>query len=154
MGNIALIAFSLALVSCATKQRVSSKGCLAHDATAFYCVQYVSNYDGDTVKFKIPNTHPLFGENISIRVNGIDTPEMRTKDVCEKNKAKKAQRLVENILKNAKKIDLKNISRGKYFRVVADIYADGVSVSSVLIKKRLAYRYDGGRKPSSNWCAF
>ena len=43
---------------------------------------YVRNYDGDTVTFNLPNLHPIIGENISIRVNSIDTPEINGK--CEK----------------------------------------------------------------------
>ena len=40
---------------------------------------YVQNYDGDTVTFNLPGLHPIIGEKISIRVNGIDTPEIRGK---------------------------------------------------------------------------
>jgi len=42
---------------------------------------YVSNYDGDTIKFDLPGLHPIIGKKINIRVNGIDTPEIRGK--CE-----------------------------------------------------------------------
>ena len=77
---------------------------------------------------------------------------MRTKDRCEKEKAKKAQKFVENLLKGAKRIDLKNISRGKYFRIVADVIADGVNVKQALIDKKLGVPYDGGKKKNINWC--
>ena len=40
---------------------------------------YVQNYDGDTVTFNLPGLHPIIGEKINIRVNGIDTPEIRGK---------------------------------------------------------------------------
>ena len=43
---------------------------------------YLRNYDSDTIPFDLPGLHPIIGEKISIRVNGIDTPEMRGK--CEK----------------------------------------------------------------------
>jgi len=45
---------------------------------------YVRNYDGDTITFNLPGLHPIIGEKISIRVNGIDTPEIKGK--CEKEK--------------------------------------------------------------------
>ena len=45
---------------------------------------YVRNYDGDTITFNLPGLHPIIGEKINIRVNGIDTPEIRGK--CEKEK--------------------------------------------------------------------
>ena len=129
----------------------SGKGCL-HDAKNFRCVQYLNNYDGDTVTFNIPSVHTLFGRKISVRVLGVDTPEKRTKDMCEKQKAKQAQRAVAVVLKNAKRIDLENISRGKYFRIVADIKFDGQSLSKFLLAQGLAYQYDGGKKRKVNWC--
>ncbi|MBF0370483.1 MAG: hypothetical protein HQL52_13605 [Magnetococcales bacterium] len=42
-------------------------------------VIYRGNYDGDTIRFDIPGVHPLLGDNISIRVRGVDTPEIRGK---------------------------------------------------------------------------
>ena len=33
--------------------------------------------DGDTFKIDLPGMHALFGDNLSIRVLGIDTPEMK-----------------------------------------------------------------------------
>ena len=39
--------------------------------------QVVSVYDGDTFKIDLPNMHPLFGDDLSIRLFGVDTPEMR-----------------------------------------------------------------------------
>ena len=39
--------------------------------------QVVDVYDGDTFKIDLPSMHPLFGDDISIRLFGVDTPEMR-----------------------------------------------------------------------------
>ena len=123
-----------------------------HDEKNFRCVKYIKNYDADTVTFDVPNVHPLLGNKINIRVSGVDTPEIRTKNSCEKEKARNAKRLVSNLLKNAKRIDLLNIKRGKYFRVVADISIDGKSLSHYLLKNGLAYSYDGQTKKKINWC--
>src|SRR5688572_9894328 len=71
-----------------------------HTKTEFRCVKYIKNYDADTVTFNIPDVHPLIGENISVRVNGIDTPEIKGKNDCEKMAARTAQRLIENLLKS------------------------------------------------------
>lgn len=125
----------------------------AHDNKTFRCVKFIKNYDGDTVTVKIPETHPLFGENIGVRILGIDTPEKNGSKPCEKERARDAQRLVENLMKNAKSIELRNVDRDKYFRVLAEVWADGKSIGDLLIKNNLAYAYDGGRKPAStNWC--
>jgi micrococcal nuclease len=129
----------------------AEEGC-KHDKTNFKCVQYVKNYDADTITFNIPNTHPLFGEKINIRVLGVDTPEIKTKNKCEKQKAILAKKEVETLLKNAKRIDLRNLKRGKYFRVVADVMVDGKSLTEFLLKNGHAYSYDGGKKKKMDWC--
>ena len=130
---------------------LNSEECI-HTKDRFNCVEYISNYDGDTIKVNIPNIHPLLGEKISIRVNGIDTAEIRTKDTCEKEMAYKAKNLVNELLKNSKRIDLINIKRGKYFRIASDVLIDGKSLSNILLKKNLAYKYNGGKKPNIGWC--
>lgn len=123
-----------------------------HDKTSFRCVEYVRNYDADTITFNIPSTHPLLGEKINIRVLGVDTPEIRTKNKCEKAKAKASKDIVADKLKKAKRIDLLNVSRGKYFRIVADVIIDGESLSKYLLSQGHAYAYDGGKKKNMNWC--
>ncbi|MDA8793603.1 thermonuclease family protein [Bacteriovoracaceae bacterium] len=148
MKNISLILIYLVFM---VSSSVMAGSC-QHDSTSFRCVKYIKNYDADTITFNIPSVHPLFGKNINIRVIGVDTPEIRTKNKCEKNKGRNAKRLVKNLLKQAKRIDLVNVKRGKYFRVVADVLIDGKSLSSYLLKNGLAYAYDGGTKKKVDWC--
>jgi endonuclease YncB( thermonuclease family) len=114
-------------------------------------VQYVRNYDGDTVTFNIPNIHPVIGDKVSIRVRGIDTPEIRTK--CEKEKVLgyKAKQVVADLFVGAKDITLTEVGRGKYFRLVANIIIDGTNLSQILLDKQLAVVYNGGTK-TKNWC--
>ena len=112
---------------------------------------YVRNYDGDTITFNLPNLHPIIGEKISVRVNGIDTPEI--KGNCEKEKydAQQAKEMVADILKNAEQITLKNIERGKYFRIAANVLVDGEDLGDMLVEAGVAVKYDGGKK-SHKWC--
>ena len=123
-----------------------------HDKANFRCVKYIRNYDADTVTFNIPNIHPIVGNKVNIRVNGVDTPEIRTKNQCEKKKAVIAKKYAQTFLKNAKVINLENIQRGKYFRIVADVIIDGKSLTEMLLVKGLAYPYDGGTKRKVDWC--
>lgn len=136
---------------CTIAYATETKNC-QHDDITFRCVKFLRNYDGDTVTVSIPGVHPLIGEKISVRVLGIDVPEIKGKNKCEKDKAKTAQRLVENLLKNAKNIELKNVQRDKYFRILADVVADGKSVKDIVIKNHLAYEYAGGTKLHVDWC--
>ncbi|MEC7416742.1 MAG: thermonuclease family protein, partial [SAR324 cluster bacterium] len=109
----------------------------------FSGVEYVRNYDGDTMTVNIPGVHPLFGNEIGIRVRGIDTPEIREKYPFEKQKAKETKTLIEGILNRANKITLHDIEREKYFRIVASVIVDGQNLSDLLLAKKLAVPYDG-----------
>ena len=111
----------------------------------------VSVYDGDTFKVDITHYPPLIGQHISIRINGVDTPEIRGKCEQEKVLARKAKQYTVTKLRSAKTIELRNIQRGKYFRIVADVYADGQSVGEGLVREELAVIYDGGKK-AKDWC--
>lgn len=123
-----------------------------HNATTFKCVKYIRNYDADTITFDIPKVHPLIGNHISVRVRHIDTPEMTGKLPCEKDKARVAKNLIENLLKNSKRIDLENVDKDKYFRILADVVVDGKPLKDVLLKNNLAYAYEGKAKQKLNWC--
>ncbi len=143
--------FCLALFSLAFGDPPASPNC-THDATTFRCVKFIKNYDADTITVKIPGVHPLIGEKISVRVSGIDTAEVRGQAPCEKDSARNARQLVENLLKRAKNIELRHVDRDKYFRILADVYFDGRSLSEVLVQNRLAVAYDGGTKARTDWC--
>lgn len=127
-------------------------GACLHTDEKLSCVKYLSNYDGDTIRFIIPNVHSLLGRSISVRVGGIDTAEIKGKSRCEKRMAKLSRDFVGKLLRRAKRVDLDNIQRGKYFRIVADVKLDGESLSESLIKYNLATSYDGGTKSKVDWC--
>ena len=112
---------------------------------------YVRNYDGDTITFNLPNLHPLIGKKIRVRLNGIDTPEIKGKCDKEKYDAEQAREMVEDILKDAEKITLKNMQRGNYFRIASDVLVDGENLGDILIEAGIAVKYDGGMK-THKWC--
>jgi len=113
--------------------------------------EVTSIYDGDTFRANIKEYPDLLGYRIGIRVNGIDTPEMRGKCQKEKALARKAKQYSVAKLRAAKSIELKNMKRGKYFRIVADVYVDGHNLGEMLINENLAVPYDGGHK-GKDWC--
>ena len=95
-------------------------------------LEITSIYDGDTFRANIEGFPPVIGEHMSIRINGIDTPELRGKCDKEKQLAKLAKHFTVERLRAVRSITLKNIKRGKYFRLIADV--DGVSLGEQLIK--------------------
>ena len=48
--------------------------------------------------------------------------------------------MVADILKDAEQINLKNMERGKYFRIAADVYVDGESLADMLIEAGVTVR--------------
>ena len=59
--------------------------------------------------------------------------------------------MVADILKDAEQITLKNMKRGKYFRIAADVYVDGENLADMLIEAGMAVSYGGGKK-THKWC--
>lgn len=114
--------------------------------------EVTSIYDGDTFRATVRAWPPLIGERIGIRINGIDTPEMKGKCQAEKELARRAKQHTVSLLRSARVIELRRMKRGKYFRIVADVYADGHSVGESLVRNGLAVRYDGGTK-TKDWCS-
>ncbi|MBF0614026.1 MAG: thermonuclease family protein [Magnetococcales bacterium] len=114
-------------------------------------VVYLGNHDGDTFRVTIPGVPPLFGENISIRIRGVDTPELRGQCAQEKLLARVAKRELHHLLVRAGEITLKEVGRDKYFRIVARVEADGEDVGARLLRMGLATPYDGGHKQVP-WC--
>lgn len=124
-----------------------SLSCLA-DVTVS---RVVSVYDGDTFRVDIDEWPGIVGRNMPVRIAGIDTPERRSKCSKEKILAYKARQKLAAILRQGDVV-LKNIRRGKYFRLLSDVFVNGKSVADLMIQSGYAVRYDGGRKPP-NACA-
>ena len=123
--------------------------CMAANETygSIVVSKVVSVYDGDTFKVNIDGWPDIIGKNISIRIYGIDTPEIRgtkgeAKQLALKAKALSAKRLLE-----AGTVTLRNIKRGKYFRIIAEVYVDRVHLGTLLIRNGLAKEYYGGKRP-------
>jgi micrococcal nuclease len=152
MMNFYFILGGMALGGFAFAQENPAQSPCFHPPKAFRCVKYIKNYDGDTLTVDIPNLHSFFGRNAKVRVRGMDTPEIHGHQPCEREAARNARRLLESLLKNAKRIDLENVDKDKYFRILADVQVDDRSVAGLMIKNELAYPYDGGRKVLRNWC--
>lgn len=123
-----------------------------HSDKRLNCVKVVSVYDGDTVFVDVPGVHPLFGKRVGVRVYGIDTPERTGQAPCEKIKALEAKRVVEGLVTSAKRVDLVELRRDKYFRILAKVLVDGRSIADELLERKLAYPYFGETKVRRDWC--
>jgi len=103
--------------------------------------------DGDTIEIvflhggKIPT-------KISIRIKGVDTPELRGKTDLEKKAAIFVKEKVEEVLNDQKIIQVKFVKWGKYSnRIIGDVIFNQDSyLSDFLLANGYAQVYKGKRK--------
>lgn len=102
-------------------------------------------YDGDsiTIAAKPYDNYPIY--RFSVRLNGIDTPELRTSNENEKKHAILARDALHNKIYD-KIVELKNVESEKYGRLLADIYLGEENINEWLITQNFAVKYDGGTK--------
>lgn len=118
-------------------------------------VEFVGAYDGDTFSVNIPSLPDVFGKRILVRVMHIDAPEKNGDTPCEKRVASEAGEALEILLASAKRIDLINPQRDKFFRILSEVLVDGkIDVSDYMLKKKLAYPYEGDTKQIVDWCKY
>ncbi|MCC9625623.1 thermonuclease family protein [Thalassospira sp. MA62] len=108
-------------------------------------------YDGDTVYVAIPGL-PNEIAKMSVRVRGVDTPEIRGKCESEKQLAYQARDYARKRLKSAKSVQFCEPEWGRYGgRVVASVRIDGSALETELIENGLGRPYDGKTKRQP-WC--
>ncbi|WP_226896515.1 thermonuclease family protein [Poseidonibacter ostreae] len=114
--------------------------------------EVTSIYDGDTFRVNIKGYPKIIGHKMAIRLANVDTPEIKAKCTQERLLARKAKQFTVNFIRNAKVLELKNMKKDKYFRIVAELHSnDNKSLATELIRNDLAVPYFGGKK-SKNWC--
>lgn len=111
-------------------------------------VELVRVVDGDTIIVNIAGWPEIVGQAIGVRVADCDTPELRDRRPAIKEKAYLAKGALTTLLMTSDVIELRNVRRGKYFRLVADVYADDLNIADVLVHSGLALPYDGDKRPA------
>lgn len=97
--------------------------------------------DGDTIAVEVT-------QKIKLRLSRINTPELRSKDPEEKERALAAKAYVENRLAEGKVVKFITYEIGNFGRFLVDIFIDGSNLNNELIEKGLAtlYKPSRGRK--------
>ncbi len=105
--------------------------------------------DGDTFRAQVPVWEGLTITTL-VRLEGIDTPELRSRCKNEKDKALQAKEALTKLLQN-KEVTLHFVQPDKYSgRVVADVRADFNSVANQMVNQGFARKYSGGER--LGWC--
>jgi micrococcal nuclease len=107
-----------------------------------YMVRYVSNYDGDTIRF-VADLGFGVSFNIQVRLSDVDTYELRSKDANLKALAYEAKEHVAAKLSSANNILIKTEKdkTGKYGRYLATVFYDGINLNQELLDLGLATNY-------------
>ena len=100
--------------------------------------------DGDSMVVSIPIDFTYW--TMPIRIKDIDCPEVRTRDLVEKELGFKAKAHVENLV-GINIVSLQLSQFDKYGRLLAVVHTqDGTSVGDSLIEAGLGRLYDGGKR--------
>jgi len=103
--------------------------------------EIVKVIDGDTVDILIDLGFSVYHKE-RVRLSGIDTPEMNSKNLTEKEIAKKAKTFITTWLKEQKNLTIKTYKDDKYGRLLGEIFGNGgVCVNNLLMEKGLAWDY-------------
>lgn len=103
----------------------------------------VKVYDGDSIHVIFDYCGKYY--TFKCRLMGIDTPEMRTTNVVEKQMAYKARDYLRSLILN-KVVDLECFKFDKYGRLLVDVSIENQRVNELMISNNYAKKYDGGTK--------
>jgi endonuclease YncB( thermonuclease family) len=120
-------------------------------------------YDGDTI-FTELRALPVPLNRVSVRMLGIDAPEIPASSFHETGKLSRAmcikeaikgldaKKYVEDLTAGHNVIQVRNFKWDKYGgRILGDVYVGGVNIAESLLKEGLVVEYDGGTRVRQ-WC--
>jgi len=110
------------------------------ESTQLEVLKVTKVHDGDTFKVNLNCDLDLFCKDIPIRPTGYDAVELTSAE--NKADAIAAREQLRDLLINAQRIELRNVKRGKYFRLVADVYIDNIKLSDIMLDTGLVKPYD------------
>ena len=126
------------------------------EGLTLHCLIY-DVYDGDTctIMYSYPTNLPFSVERLQkrrLRLSGIDTPELRTKNQEEKTAGYEAKTYLSKLIKN-KIVTIKFEKEEKFGRLMGYIFLniDGkmgkmINVNQLMIEKGYAKEYHGEKK--------
>jgi micrococcal nuclease len=102
--------------------------------------------DGDTVDVIIDCGFSIF-HKARVRMYGIDTPESRTRDKDEKARGLMSKDfLVKELSKGDVVIKTKKDKKGKFGRILGELYVNDININQMMIHGFYAVSYDGQSK--------
>ena len=118
----------------------------------YKCREIKKIVDGDTLDVVLDLGFNIF-HSCRVRMAGIDTPESRTRDLDEKARGKLAKEFLKNWVteyeNNKKNIVIKTKkekAKGKFGRVLGELWVEGVNVNEDMIQSYHAVPYSAQNK--------
>ena len=108
----------------------------------------VKVYDGDTITIAAQASGGTGEGNLyrfSVRIRGIDCPEIRGKTDLEKIAAKRSRDALERLI-SGKMVVLTEVGTDKYGRLLAHVSCKGCDIGRWMLDSKLARPYHGGRR--------
>lgn len=116
-----------------------------------YKAEVISVYDGDTVTLMIDQGMKHFAR-VKVRLVGINTPEIRTTDLEEKERGYAAKNFLKDLIEG-KTVIVHTVKKGKFGRWLGvlwlyeeDMAELGQSLNDLMIQEGHAVAYDGGKR--------
>ncbi len=113
-----------------------------------YSAEVTRVVDGDTVDAFVDLGFDMHSKQ-RVRLYGINTPEVRTRDKVEKKAGLAAMARLQEMLRESKNkcvIKTRLDRKGKYGRVLGVLYVDECDLNTKLVKEGHAKRYYGGTR--------
>ena len=108
-------------------------------------------YDGDTITVASYLKGDPQCYKFKVRLNGIDTPEIKGSNPIEKQHAIQSRDVLRDRILD-KTIELNIFGLEKYGRILADIIYENENINKWMVKNGYAIYYDGGtKKRDPNW---
>ena len=145
--------YSISFVCCAVLFLI----CVGRPALAeknygdIFNAEFVRAVEADVVIFNLAGLHPLVGEQIPVRLRGIDVPRKNAACAKERSAAERGREIVAWLLEKSRTITLKKVGRDNRFRITAVVLADNRDIREVLLQKGLAVR-GSARQKQRDWC--
>ena len=118
----------------------------------YKCREIKKIVDGDTLDVVLDLGFNIF-HSCRVRMAGIDTPESRTRDLDEKARGKLAKEFLKNWVteyeNNKKNIVIKTKkekAKGKFGRVLGELWVEGVNVNEDMMESYHAVPYSAQNK--------
>ena len=120
--------------------------------------EVASVLDGDTIRVTVDEWPPIIGERIPVRIAGINAPERRSRCNTEAEKERERELAADariypvERLRGADVIELRQIERGSFYRIIAQVWVDGEDIGAEMLAEGHALPYQPGRGGKA-WCS-